>query len=225
LTFSGSEGSSGPTLDTTNTPSLVGAGISTITFSSVVGPPATSPTSGLYSGSTANLNTSPFGGQAGSAPPSPTNNYLVAGDNAGTVTINWATQQTSLDLLWGTLDTGGSPGAENEAVTLVAGSQTITGATIANVIAAAGGPNPLTTGEFNVLVEITGLDSFSQLQASDNDSAHPAFEFDPLVVPAPPIGQGLAAVLAVCGGLFGFKLWERSKRRSPLKTVASHAAA
>jgi hypothetical protein len=45
------------------------------------------------------------------------------------------------------------------------------------------------------------------------------------VVPAPPIGRGLPVILAVGGMLFGAKLWERSKRRSPLDTVGSHAAA
>jgi len=44
-------------------------------------------------------------------------------------------------------------------------------------------------------------------------------------VPAPPIGHGLPVVLAIAGILFGAKLWDRSKRRSPLETIASHAAA
>jgi len=45
------------------------------------------------------------------------------------------------------------------------------------------------------------------------------------VVPAPPIGRGLPVILAVGGILFGAKLWERSKRRSPRETLVSHAAA
>jgi len=185
---------------------------------------ASVPPSGLYSGSNLDFNTSPFGGSGTTT--TPINNYLVAGDNGGTVTINYTTSQTALDLLWGTVDTDGSPGAQNQIVTFLAGSNTITGADINTAITqATGGLSSLTSGVFDVAVEITGLSSFKQLVASDNDSAHPAFEFVPGIVPAPPIGHGLAAVLAVCGGLFVFKLWERSKKRSPLETAAAHAAA
>lgn len=44
-------------------------------------------------------------------------------------------------------------------------------------------------------------------------------------VPAPPIGHGLPAALAIGGLLFGAKLWERSKRRGSLGTAMPHAAA
>ncbi len=50
-------------------------------------------------------------------------------------------------------------------------------------------------------------------------------ETNSVAVPAPPIGHGLPVILAVGGILFGAKLWERSKRRSPLDTVASPAVA
>ncbi len=42
------------------------------------------------------------------------------------------------------------------------------------------------------------------------------------LVPAPPIGHGLPVILAVCGGLLGFKLWERSKRRCALWDPLPH---
>jgi hypothetical protein len=44
-------------------------------------------------------------------------------------------------------------------------------------------------------------------------------------VPAPVIGHGLPAVLAVGGLLFGAKLWERSKRRRSFGTAIPRAAA
>ena len=221
-TDAGNTGNGGTTLTpgggggTTAVPGLTAAGITSITFS------GGSPTSGLYSGSTVNENLSPFGGSTTST--NPTNNYLVAGDSGGTVTINYAANQTAFDLLWGTLDTSN----QNTLIyTLMMGNVTVaqlTGAAIADAIAAGGGPAAIASGVFNVAVQISGLPSFNEIMAQDNSSSHPAFEFVPGIVPAPPIGHGLAALLAVCGGLFGFKLWERSKRRSPLDTV-SHAAA
>ena len=46
------------------------------------------------------------------------------------------------------------------------------------------------------------------------------------VVPAPPIGQGLPAVIAVGGLLFGVWAWDRSKKRRLLGAAAiAHAAA
>jgi hypothetical protein len=47
----------------------------------------------------------------------------------------------------------------------------------------------------------------------------------PSPAPAPAIGQGLPAVLAIGGVLFGSKLLERSKRRHSLGIVTPHAAA
>jgi hypothetical protein len=46
------------------------------------------------------------------------------------------------------------------------------------------------------------------------------------IVPAPPIGQGLPAVIAVGGLLFGVWAWDRSKKRRLLgAAIISHAAA
>jgi len=193
------------------------AGISTITFPTAgsSGPVVIGQVSGLYTGNTSNVATSPFGGATdGTSNPSPNQDYLVAQANGGSVAITYSNSnpQTSFDLLWGTVD---SLNNENLlGLTISAGSATITGADIANIINAAQA-NAFTQGDLNVVVEIAGLPSFTQITATDQ-STNSAFEFDPLVVPAPPIGHGLAAVLAVCGGLFGFKLWERSKtRRTP----------
>jgi hypothetical protein len=210
------------TLNQINTPGLIPAGITSISFT------GGTPASGLYSGNTVDMNLSPFGSTTiGGVPQdssTPTENYLVAGDSGGTVTINYAANQTAFDLLWGTLDESN----QNTLIyTLMMGNMTVaqlTGATIQAAITAAHGPT-LANGEFDVAVQIAGLPSFNQIMAEDNSSDHPAFEFVPGIVPAPPIGHGLAAVLAVCGGLFGFKLWERSKKRRALGIATPLAAA
>jgi hypothetical protein len=41
------------------------------------------------------------------------------------------------------------------------------------------------------------------------------------LVPAPPIGHGLPVLLAVGGLLFGFRLWDRSKKRRSLGMIAA----
>jgi hypothetical protein len=46
-----------------------------------------------------------------------------------------------------------------------------------------------------------------------------------VIVPAPEIGHGLPGLVAVGGVLFGFGLWERSRKRRSLGTVIPHAAA
>ncbi len=47
----------------------------------------------------------------------------------------------------------------------------------------------------------------------------------PVPVPAPLIDRGLPVLLAVCGILFGAKLWERNKKRSSPETAILHATA
>jgi hypothetical protein len=192
--------------------STPGVGISTITFPTAgsSGPVVIGQVSGLYTGNTSNVATSPFGGATdGTSNPSPNQNYLVAQANNGSVGINYSSGQTSFDLLWGTVDESNN---ENLlALTISAGSATITGMDIANIIDAAQA-NAFTNGDLNVVVQITGLPSFTQITATD-ESTSSAFEFDPLVVPSPLIGHGLFVLLAVGGVLFGGKLLESRKMR------------
>jgi hypothetical protein len=185
-------------------------GINSISFSTPSGP------TGLYSGNTPNTALSPFGGDSTTDNNNPNNDYLVA-EPGGTVTINYTNSQTSLDLLWGTVD---EAGGQNQVLTLTAGSNTITGAEIASLI-----PSSLyTDGADDVGVVITGLSAFSEVQATDGSGNNPAFEFVPGVAPAPSIGCGLPALLAVGGMLFGVKLWGRGRKRF-LFAAPPHAAA
>jgi hypothetical protein len=193
-----------------------GGGISSITFSG-----GTPDQSGLYSQNLVDHYLSPFGGSTDTNDPS-LPDYLVAGANGGSVTINYATTQTSFALLWGTLDESN----ENQLLTVsfnVGGNRTVTGSDINAALVAAQGTG-LASGQYDVGVVITDLPSFTSVTASDQSSS-PAFEFDIAAVPAPLIGGGLPAVLAVCGGLFGFKLWERSKKRRALGIATPLAAA
>jgi len=209
---------------------LAAAGISSITFTggSANGASPIVDASGLYTGNTNDIALSPFGGgpSTGENNPNPNQNYLVAQPNVPNVpdqgvAITYTSPQNTFALLWGTVDNGAAENDLKLTITMGGSSFTLTGMDIANIIsgAAPGAGQSFTNGALNVGVEITNLDGtdahFTTVTATDT-SANSAFEFDPLVVPAPPIGHGLAAVLAVCGGLFGFKLWERSKtRRAP----------
>jgi hypothetical protein len=117
--------------------------------------------SGEYAGNISGIDASPFGASNG------TSNYLSAGGTNGVVTLTYATPQTELDLLWGTVDF-----ESGRNVILTAGGSTISGA---DIDAAAGGL--LDDGSDNVYVEITGLPAFTS--ATFGDSASPAFEFVP----------------------------------------------
>jgi hypothetical protein len=181
-----------------------GSGISSISF--VTG---TGSSSGVYSGGTTSVALSPFGGSTNSA--TPMNNYLVAEGGGGSVTINYTNSQTTLDLLWGTVDTDTG---RNVTLTTSSPSDTISGADIINAVNAAFGSTLLTSQIYDVGVEITGLQSFTSVTMSDTSSA--AFEFDVAAVPAPVIGHGLPALLAVGGLLFGVKLMGRGRNRSAL---------
>jgi hypothetical protein len=186
-----------------------GGGISSITFAN--GSPDQS---GLYSQNLVNHYLSPFGGSTTTPTYDATlPDYLVAGANGGSVTINYSSAQTSFALLWGTLDESN----QNQLLTVsfsVGGGRTVTGADIDAALVAAQGTG-LSSGQYDVGVVITGLPSFMSVTASDQSSS-PAFEFDIAAVPAPLIGHGLPVLLAVGGLLFGVKLMGRSRSRSAL---------
>jgi hypothetical protein len=144
-----------------------------------------SPISGVFAGNIAGVAASPFG------PSDSTTTYLVATGVSGTgvsgsVTDTFATTQTSIALLWGTVD----PGATRNLITTSAG-QTIDGD---EILAACAACIPDVT---NVEVLITGLTPFLSYTASDNSS--PAFEFAPAAVPEPASLAILGAALAGLG--------------------------
>jgi hypothetical protein len=169
-----------------------------------------SPGSGVYAGNSVGTALSPFGGDGASDyPADPLNNYLVAEGGGGSVTINYLSSQTSFDVLWGTVDT--SPPDYNELM-FTAGTQTITGADIAGIVGSF-----FSSADLDVAVQITGLNAFTTVKASDESSN--AFEFD-VAAPAPPIGRGLPALLAVGGMLLGVKLWGRGRKRFSFSAAA-----
>jgi len=188
---------------------LAGAGITSITFPTAgnSGPTVPGSVSGLYAGNINQVASSPFGST------NSTTNYLVAQANGGSAMVNYSAAQSEFALLWGTVDNGSTQNLLD--LTLNVGGVTISGQDIANIITnpPPGAGETFPNGELDVGVVISGLGgTFTTVTASDT-SANSAFEFDPLVVPAPLIGHGLLVLLAVGGVLFGGKLLENMKKR------------
>jgi len=161
-------------------------------------------TSGVYAGSKSDVALSPFALGLASQPPStPLQNYLVAEGGGGSVTVTYKAPQTSLDIVWGSVDV-----ATGYNLVVTAGFDKITGA---EVLAAIGLPSS-DTGLYNAAVELTGLTSFSSVTFSDSSS--PAFEFD-IASPVRPAPTPLPAALPLFAGgvgALGFFGWRRKRK-------------
>lgn len=178
---------------TTITNPAFDSNISSITFSG-----GTSPGSGVYGGSASGVALSPFALGLASQPATLAE-YFVAQGGGGTVTINFKTAQTKLDIVWGSVD---FPLNYN---IVTAGGQTITGANIASL------DSTITSGNNNVAVQIAGLTSFTSVTFSDNNS--PAFEFDIGEATATPLPAALPLFAAGLGAM-GLLGWRRKRKNS-----------
>jgi hypothetical protein len=168
-------------------------GISSIAFNA-----SSNPASGEYAGNTSGI-ASPYGSGNGS------NLFLAAGgennSTAGSVTVTYATPQTSLYILWGTVDSQTNP--DRNLVDISAGAATIGGNTIgADVCSADPGACPFgfPSGTLDVYVLISGLPSFTSAVFSDASTA--SFEFNlgqPTATPLPAALPLFAAGLGVMG--------------------------
>jgi hypothetical protein len=183
----GTAGSAGlvSTANITSGPAIGFDGISSITFSGSG--------TGVYAGTTSSLAASPF--PLGATPGSSLQEYFAV-EPGGTVTINFSSPRTTLDMLWGTVDTASGYNVVTDGGTQITGAQILA--------LAAGNPS---SGSTNTAVEITGLPSFTSLTFTDSVSNQPAFEFDiGAAVPEPATW----AVMLV--GFFGLGTMMRRSR-------------
>jgi hypothetical protein len=145
-------------------------------------------TSGIYAG-----------GQSIAASPytdaNQTRNYFSA-EGGGSVTLTYASPQTSLSLLWGTVDS-----SDTRNLITTNDNQTITGSQILALCGAA-----CSDGNTEVWVTITGLTSFSSVAFSDGGAN--AFEFN--VAAVPEASTWLMMLLGFAG--LGFMAYRRNSK-------------
>jgi hypothetical protein len=158
--------------------------------------------SGVYAGSTYGLADSPFTLGTFAGPQGPTSCAVscaeyFAVEPGGTITITFSSNQTTLNLLWGTVDV-----ASGWNLVTTSAGDTITGATINSLLG-----NPA-SGTVNAAVEIAGLNPFTSVTFSANS---PAFEFDidpPTSTPLP----GALPLFATGLGALGLLGWRRKRK-------------
>lgn len=141
--------------------------------------------SGLFIGNIGGQDTSPFG--LGND----TRVYLAAGGNGGVVGLNSIIgPQTSLAMLWGTVDAG-----DNRNLIKFNTGETVNGTQILQACAAQG--FSCGDGDTNVFLRINGLTAFQSAKFSDGDLN--SFEFVPLAAAVPEPATWAMMILGFAG--------------------------
>jgi hypothetical protein len=130
--------------------------------SSQTGTPGEYP-SGLYAGGTLDVSSSPFGGGLA--------DYIVVQPN-GEVTVTFSSPQTSLDLLWGSVDYGTTV---NNTLTVTVDGTSYTGQSVDNYLVSQG--DTVQEGVTDAYVEITGLPPGATTFTFQDTGSTSAFEF------------------------------------------------
>jgi hypothetical protein len=175
--------------------------------------PGTPTPSGVYTGSVKNNFTEPFlvngiNPSLANASETMTSKYLAA-QPGGSVTVTYSTPQTSLAILWGSID-------GSDSMNLLTDNGTppisINGSTVCTDLGL------VCTGAFNAEIDITGIEPFTTFTANDAAGQLSAFEFVP-GTQLTPISE--PASLAILGAfLASFGIWCGFRGRSSAKPDA-----
>ena len=203
--FSGYSVGTTPTTGFQNSTTISNPGfdnISSITFSGAG--------TGVYAGSVLDVASSPYTlGTFATAICSSCSEYFSV-EPGGSITITFNTPQTSLDVIWGTVDV--APGYN---LVTTNNGQTIDGATINSLL---GNPS---SGSVNSAIEAVGLEAFTSVTFQDTTNNVPAFEFD--IGATPPITQSpLPGTLPLFAtGLVALGLWQHRRKKIGSRSIIS----
>ena len=173
-----------------------GTGASDTVLSSIAISTSGSLVSGFYAGTTTDVAASPFSASA-------SDQVYLSAEPGGSITLTFATPQTSLNLLWGTVDTYNGIDILFNTVAAVPLDPSVTGTDVQDAI-----PGLTANGTTDALVTIGLSQSFSTVTFT---SSQAAFEFDPGVAVAAP-EPGTLALLGA--GLLGLGIAVTRRRKA-----------
>jgi hypothetical protein len=168
--------------------------------------------SGVYAGNVPAVVASPYGDSNGTNLAAPTSLYLAAGGGGGSVTVNYATAQTQLDLLWGTVDSSATRNVVSNGTSLATGSEVLS---LMATFMGGGATSGSLDQNYEAVVYIEGINGTAgSTSVTFSDANSNSFEFalaQPLnVAPVPESSTWAMMILGFLG--VGFMAYRRKSK-------------